>query len=659
MEIKLLNDILIIFGLSVVVLYLCNRIKIPAVLGFIFTGVLAGPYGFRLLKNIHDVEILAEIGIIFLLFTIGIEFSLSSLLRIKKDVFGGGSLQIILTTLIFYLIARYFGRSNGEAIFLGLLISFSSTAIVLRIIQQKFELETPYGRANLAILIFQDLVTIPLMIITPHFGESFSFTDPKNLYLLIKGLGIIVLIIVLAKWVIPEILYQIARTRMTDLFLLCILALCLGIIWIASLAGISIALGAFLAGLIISESKYSHQALANILPFKDVFTSFTFISFGMLLVIPFVFQKFMLIVFLTALVLILKIITGSLTAYILGYSLRTTLLIGFSLCQIGEFSFILAHNSMKYELLSDDLFQLFVNVTLLTMAISPLIIMLAPKLADLIMKIPFPIKIKTGLKDFQTPKTITKKDHLIIVGFGITGRNIAHAAKAAGIKYIIIETNPDTVLKEQKKGEDIFYGDATHEVVLTHADIMDARIVVVAINDPAATRRIIESIRRMNEKIYIIVRTRFLQEMKSLLKLGANEVIPEEFETSIEIFTRVLTKYLIPKYEIEKFISEIRSNQYDMLRTLSKDKPSLLDLNINLPNVDISYVRIEEKMGLHGMSLSDIDIRNKYQITVIAINRNGTIISEPTASTTIYNNDILIVIGHPDKIKIFSEKSDV
>ncbi len=650
MQIPLLNDIVIIFGLAIAVLFICHRLRVPVVVGFLLTGIFVGPYGFGLVKAVHEVEILAEIGIVFLLFTIGIEFSLKRLLQIKKSILMGGSLQVSLTFLATLFIARMFGQTFGEAVFMGFLVALSSTAIVLKLIQERAEVDTQYGRTTLGILIFQDIIIVPMILITPLLTGATGNLTESVFILLFKGVGIILLVMVSTKWIVPQVLYQIARTRNQEIFLLSIIVICLGVAWLTSMAGLSLALGAFLAGLIISESEYSHQALGNILPFRDVFTSFFFVSIGMLLDVGFLFRQPGTIVLIALGVLVLKSIITCFTTVLLGFPLRTAILVGLALSQVGEFSFILSGTGVKHGLLAGNIYQLFLAFSILSMAATPFIIILAPRAADIIMRLPLPKRLISGFYPVPEIKVEFKKDHLIIIGFGVNGKNVARAARLSGIPYAVIEMNPETVRSEQAQGEPIYYGDSTQEVILQHANIKNARIVVIAINDPASTRRITEIIRRLNPKVHLIVRSRYLQEMKPLYELGANEVIPEEFETSVEIFTRVLAKYLIPRDEIEALVAEIRSDGYEMFRSLSKETSSLSDLHLQLPDVEISTLRVVEKSPLVGKSLGEIEMRKKYGVTLLAIRRNSQTLSNPNVSMPFCADDVLFVLGQPDRV---------
>lgn len=660
MEIPLLTDIVIIFGLAVAVLLLFHFLRLPAVVGLLITGILTGPHGFGLIDAVHEVEVLAELGVILLLFTIGIEFSFKKLIEIKRQVVVGGALQVGLTILAVFVIARQLGLSSPEAIFYGFLVSLSSTAIVLRLIQEKAEVDTPHGRTGLGILLFQDVIIVPMILVTPMLAGSRPGEIDSDIFVFAaEGLAIISLVMVAAKWLMPWLLHQVARTRSRELFILSIVAICLTIAWLTANAGLSLALGAFIAGLIISESEYSHQALGNILPFRNVFTSLFFVSIGMLLNTNFLINNPLIILTASIGVLVLKALVAIGAAILLGLPLRSGILAGLAICQVGEFSFILSRTGLEHGLLADH-YQLFLAVAVLSMAATPFIISLAPRFADLTLQLPLPVKLRTGL--WPGPeKKIDKKleQHLVIIGFGLNGRNVARAAKTTGIPYMIIEMSPDTIRGERAKGEPIFYGDAIHEEVLRHACIESATVVVIAINDPTATRGITESVRKLSRKAHVIVRTRYLMEMQALYELGADEVIPEEFETSVEIFSRVLSQYLIPRDEIDKLVIQFRSDGYQMFRKLARKSSLVSSLDLNLPDVEVSAMRIEVGSPMVGKSLAELELRKKHGVSVLALRRDSQTFPNPEVDMPFYADDVLYVMGIPQKlaesVKLFSK----
>lgn len=655
MEIPLLSNIVIIFGLSIGVLLLCYKMRLPAIVGYLLTGVVAGPHGLGLISGPNEVELLAEVGVVMLLFTIGIEFSLKSLVRIKRSALIGGPLQVAATVAAVSFITGKLGLNWRESVFMGFLVSLSSTAIVLKLFQEKGTIDSPHASSALGILIFQDIIIVPMILVTPLLAGSSGNLSQSLLVLSAKGTGILFLVFISTRWIVPTVMYYVARTRSRELFLVSIIALCLGVAWLTRYVGLSLALGAFLAGLILSESEYGGQALCNVLPFRDVFMSFFFVSIGMLLDVAFFLQKPGLILISALCVLGLKTLIGGSTVFLLGLPLRTTIFVGLALSQIGEFSFILSKSGIESGLLPAATYQVFLVVSVITMAATPFVMALGPRTADLALRLPMPGRFKAGLcfvpSITSTETRIPHKDHIIIVGFGLNGRNVARSARASGIPYVIIEMNPETVRSETSKGEPIFFGDAVHEAVLAHARVTGARALVVVISDPTATRRIIEIARRLNPTLYIIARTRFVQEVQHLYELGANDVIPEEFETSVEIFTRVLTKYLMPTDEIERFTAEVRADGYEMLRSPSKEPTSLSALKFHIPDIEISALRVHPESPVVGKSVAQIELRKQYGVTLVAIRRNSKVLSDIGGETQFCADDILLFLAQPHKVK--------
>ena len=650
MEIPLLYDICIIFGLSIAVLLICHKLSVPSIVGFLLTGLIAGPHGLGLIQVDREVEILAEIGVILLLFAIGIEFSLKNLLRIKQSVLIGGSLQVGLTLLAAFALARYFGQATNESLFIGCLAAVSSTAIVMKLLQERDETRTPHGGTALAILIFQDIAIVPMMLITPILAGEASDMSSALILLLAKGAVMIAVVFVGAKYIVPLVLSQALQTRSREVFLLSVLAICLAVVWLTSRFGVSLALGAFLAGLIVSESESSHDALGHISPFRDVFTSFFFVSVGMLLDFHVLFQEPLLIAGLTIGALVAKsIIAGGVTS-MLGYPLRTAILTGLTLSQVGEFAFILAKAGVEHGLLSEVNYKLFLAVSVLTMAVTPFIISAAPHVARGILRLPLPRRLVSGLRPIASTQDVEQTNHVIVIGFGVNGRNVAKAARAADIPYVIVEMNPETVRTERANGEPIFYGDAIYDAVLHHANIKLARVVVVAISDDAASRRIVAAAHALNPAAHIVVRTRHLAEVEPLYRVGANEVIPEEFETSVEIFTRVLMEYLIPHDQIERFIAEVRADGYKMFRALPKDTPSVPNLKVHFPDLEISVLHVDQKSPFVGKSLAELALRGRYEVTVLAVRRNEQILANPHGELRIECDDEVYLLGNPKKI---------
>jgi CPA2 family monovalent cation:H+ antiporter-2 len=660
MQIPLLQEVVIILGLSVLVILIFQRLKLPTILGFLLTGVLIGPFGFSLIKAIHEVEVLAEIGVILLLFVIGLEFSLKSLMAIKKTVFVGGSVQVFVTIGVTALSFYLTGQVLTSSIFMGFLFALSSTAIVLKLLQESGAMNTPHGKISLAILIYQDIIVVPMMLVTPLMVGDGGNLWEAILILVGKAFAVILAVILGSRYIVPRLLYAVARTKSKELFVLTVVVLCFSVAWMTSVAGLSLALGAFMAGLIISESEYSHQATANILPFREIFTSFFFVSIGMLLDVQFFVSHLGWVLLFAFMVMVAKALIASLAALVLRYPIRTVLLTGLALFQVGEFAFILSKTGLEYNLLSDELYQYFLAISLMTMAVTPFVFKYSDDILAVLVKTPLP---KNFSRIMYHPKDVSDvehaaydfNDHLVIIGYGINGKNVAKAARFANIPYVILELNPDTVRDERAKGEPIYFGDATQEPILTHINIQLARVVVVAISDPEATKRIIVSIRSISQKPHIIIRTRFIQEMADNYSLGANEVIPEEFETSIEIFSRVLSKYLVPQDEVAQFIEQIREGSYRMFRPVANGNEEK-GAALQIPDIEISTLKVTSNSNeVVGKSIADCQLRKKYHVTLLAIKRNEVYLTDIDIATQIETDDILFVFGRPEHIAAFNK----
>jgi len=649
MEMEMLKPIVIVAVLSASVLFLFHRLRAPTIIGFLITGVLAGPQGLRLIHASEQVDLIAELGVILLLFTVGIEISLKDILRIKKYVLVGGSLQVLLTALAVSLIALYREMPPGEAVLIGFLVSLSSTAIVLRIIQKQEEFSSLYGKTTLGILIFQDLAVVPMMLVIPLLPGSSLTESDSPLIIAIKAVSLIALIIISSKWVVPRALYYVARTQDREIFLLTIVSICLSIAWITSYAGLSLGLGAFLAGLIISESPYSHQAFGNIVPLRDAFTSFFFISIGMLLDVNLLVQNPAYIIMLTVSVIALKALLSGFAISLLGLPLRIIVLVAMALSQIGEFSFVLSKTGFESGLLPLKTYNIFLDVTVITMAATSLVMAVSPKVADSISvhQVPLFSRLKARPYPSVSPEFSSLKDHLLIIGYGVNGRNVARSARGESIPYLIVEIDPEIVSIEGKRGEPIYFGDATQEAVLEHVGIKKARVMVIAISDPRASRRITELARRLNPDLFIIVRTRYIMEMKPLHDLGADEVIPEEYETSIEIFSRVLDRYGVPRNNIESFIRQVREDGYDMLRSFSKEPICHADLSIT--SEDIVTLKVCGGSPAEGRRLADLELEG-FGIKPLAVHRGMETLRDLTGDFVLFAEDVIVLVGKEDKI---------
>ncbi len=657
MQPLIFQDVAVILLLSVGVLFLCHRLHIPSLVGFLITGIAAGPDGLKLVGTTENVKVLAETGVILLLFSIGMNFSIRKLFDLKRFFFIGGPLQVLLTASIGFLAAQVIGRPFGESIFLGWLISLSSTAIVLTLLEEKKELSTPQGNVATSVLIFQDVAAV-LMILSTHFlvGEKSIVFSPEIFVDLGKGLLLLIFVFFASEKMVPWLLYHVVRTRIRELFLFTVLSLCFAVAWLASFVGLSLSIGAFLAGLTISETEYSNEAVGDIRPLQALFTSFFFISIGMLLDFDFVIRYPMLIFLLAAGVIFLKIVVCFLAMIFIGLPIRIAVTVGFFLAQVGEFSFVLVESGIAAGIGTDYHYQLFLAVALLTMLVSPLLIALAPHVGRYISQWKYwPEKIKTGITTFPKGSIpLFDRAHVIIVGYGPCGEYLARACRIAQEPYAILEMDPHIVRREKRKGEKIFFGDATHENVLHSVHIQDAGVLAVLVDELAVAQCLVRMARQINPKLYIVVRMRSMEKMKMMLDLGADDVIPDEFGTSVEIFTRVMKHCHVPDEEISAFVNEIREEGYEILRPLHQ-KRFLADINLVSTELEIEAFRIREGSFLCGKSLEEASFQRTHRIHVVMVKRKGVVFSQLDPSLVLEERDILIVVGTKERLREFAE----
>jgi CPA2 family monovalent cation:H+ antiporter-2 len=653
MELIILKDIVIIFALSTLVNLIFTRIKVPTVVGYLLTGIIAGPHLLSLVNERHEIEVMAEIGVVLLLFTIGMEFSLKHLLRIRRIVFFGGFIQVFLTAGAFYIATYFYNMSWQGGIFISFLAALSSSALVLKILQERSELTSNYGRTILGILIFQDLLLVPLLLFSNLLGDNTVNIPNELLILSVKVIIIIGLVYVGNKWLLPKLLHLIALARSQELFMMSIFLICFGIALLTSKLGMSLAFGAFLAGLMLSESEYSHNAFGNFLPFKDTFTSFFFVSIGMLLDLSFVIDNYQLVIISVLLVLILKTIIAGGTGFILGHTFQGTVLVGLALSQVGEFSFILAKIGFDYSILSDFYYQLFLAVAVITMALTPFLINLSSSLAKILLKLPLPEFLINGLfplKEIEIPEF---KNHLVIIGKDASALKLSVMAKYNNLRHVSIIFDPSIAKEKMENGDLVVYGDAVNEPILKKAHVDTADIVVISVGSIIPAMSIIEKIRHINKNVYILVRAPHIQNIEQLYKFGADQVLPEKLEIAIDLLNRILVKRLVPQKEVNRILTHIRNINLGVFS--EKDivnQPSILD---EFSNINISAIKVEGNSHADGKSLIDIDLRKKTGVTLLAIKRGSDIIEHPVPKTIFQNNDIAYVLGNPEQINLASE----
>ena len=542
-EIAVLRDMVVVFAVALVVVPLLHRVRIPSIAGFIFAGVLVGPGALGLIDKVHEVEVLADLGVVLLLFGIGLELSLERLRRLWKPIAIGGALQVCMTAAVAAIMAGHLGLPPASAVFVGFMVAVSSTAIVLRGLQARGEVDAPHGRLTLGVLVFQDLCVVPMILAIPLLAGGGPGSWPV-VEAFLKAVGVLIGVLVGSRIVVPRALHLIARTRQRDLFILAVFLICIGTAWIVSLAGISLALGAFLAGLVVAGSEYRHQALADLIPFREVLTSLFFISVGMLLDPAAVWESAGATILLVGSVIVGKALVVFFVGVIMRLPVRVSVLSGVALAQMGEFSFVLQRAAEGSGLLPIAAAKALTSAAILTMLLTPLALALGPHIAAGAGK----VRWLTRLLGVESAAEAAEhghqlQDHVIIAGYGVAGQELTRSLRSCGgVPYVVVELNPVNVQTATTSGDPAVYGDVTNLEVLSHLGIDHAQELVVVINDPDAAMRVVRAARQAAPHLHIMVRTRYVGDVPLLEAAGADLIVPEEAEAA-----RVMATHLVDR----------------------------------------------------------------------------------------------------------------
>lgn len=635
----LLFEFLAIFGFSIAALFVCNRLGIPAIVGYLAAGLLIGPFGLRLVTDTEMIARYAELGVILLLFTIGLEISFRELLEARRMLVLGGTLQLLLTGGAVAAASVLLGTSSTVAIVVGVIVAFSSTAIVMTALGERGETFSPHGRFLLSVLIFQDLAVVPIMLLLPLLAGGTPPSLQQVPLWLLEGALVIGGILVALRWGVPALLYHAARARSNEVFLFSVVGICVLAVYVSGLLGLSFAFGAFLAGLLIADSEFRHEALTLVLPFRDIFAGLFFISIGMLLDTAYLLANPLVVGGLALGIIAVKALFGTLSARAVGLPPCPVVISGLSLAHVGEFSFVIAGTAVSLGVLSGGLYQLFLDAAVLSMAASPFLIQASRRIGD---RLAGTYPGRRG-----TPEPASVENHLVIVGFGLSGRKIAHVARQSGIAYTVIEANPETVRSELEAGEPIIFGDASHPGVLRGAGAHRARALVCVISDPGAVERIVRAARTLNPGLFIAVRVRYASEVEVLRAGGADEVVAEEFEALIELVARVLSVYTVPFDEIEEYVERVRADGYAMFRSLRAPAGAGVDIKGQLYDLDIRTYRVAPGSPIADLRLDRSGLRERYGATVLAVRRGETTITNPPGDQVLLPGDVVVLIGDP------------
>jgi CPA2 family monovalent cation:H+ antiporter-2 len=633
----LFRDLAFAGFLAAAVLVLFRRLGIPAIVGYLVAGLLAGPHGFHLVDDVDRVETLAKIGVVLLLFTIGLELPSSRIGALGRDLLGGGSLQLGLTFGATVGIASLSGLDLRFSLFLGGFVSLSSTAIVLRARQERGELHSPHGRFDLGILLFQDLAIVPMMMVLPLLSEGDRPGGKVGGRFLVAA-AVVAGVFVVSRRVVPRLLSLVADTKSRELFVIVVAAVGLGTAALTEWAGIGLALGAFLAGLVIADSEWRHQALADMLPMRDSLAFLFFVSAGMLVDPHLILSRPGLLLGGSVAILAGKGVIVFVVARLLGHAPRTAILSAFALGQVGEFSFVLSRTALDLGVVDPATDRALLAIAATTMLLSPLLLACGPAVAA---------RWPEVARSAPPPGAdrLPKEGHVVIAGYGVGGQNLARVLSVAGIPHLVVEISGESFRRAVEAGEPALFGDVTRATLLEHAGIHDARALVLTIDDPEAARRAVRIARGLAPELFLLVRTRRVSEIEELEALGASEVVPEEFETSIEVFSRVLRHFHLPGNVLRLQADLLRRERYGMLRGVPSSMGATPDLAAYLQKTATESLAILEGSPAIGRSLRQLDFRRQTEGNVVAFLRSGRHTDHPDPDLPLEVGDVLLVTG--------------
>ncbi len=633
------SQLIIILGFSIPVIYVFNKIKLPSIIGFLITGIIIGPFGLRLIDDTAGIQFLAEIGVAFLLFTIGIEIQLSRFLKHLSEILLTGGLQILCTFIVGVCIGLAMQLSVSQSIFIGFILAHSSSALVLKILKDRSDEDAPQGRISIGVILFQDVMVVPMMLLIPFLAGESGPDALMIIWKLLKSVLIIVIILVAARYVIPIVLEKLVNMNMRDVLVISSVVITMGIAWITESLGLSLAIGAFLAGLALSDTDFTHQIISDINPFRDVFLSVFFVSFGMILNLDFLREHTGYILLTSLVIIVIKAAIVFGLVKLQQYPLRVALLSGVLLSQIGEFSFVLASQGFKSNIISDYIYQTFIGASVLTFIVTPLLV-------SLVYYVLARRNIFNPAQDAKPDSCTNAYNHVIICGMGLNGRNLVRVLKDTAINYVIIDLNFSKIKNAKSKGDkNTIWGDASNVEILRRANVEAARVMVIAISDRFLTKSCLSNARAINPNLHVIVRTKYLSDIEDLLALGANDVIPEEFETSIQIFSRVLKMFHIPNSIILTQGNIIRNKSYGVFREVRYTQEAFDQISQILAQGTIETYYIAAGNPNIGKSIRDVNLKAESGAMIINIIRHDQTITHPPGDFVLEAADQLILFG--------------
>lgn len=635
---------------------IARRIGLPTIIGYLLAGIVIGPFTPGFVGDTHTIQQLAELGVILLMFGVGLHFSLNDLWKVRAVAIPGALGQMTLATLLGFAISQAWGWTPTAGLVLGLAISVASTVVLLRGLMDNGLLNTPEGQAAIGWLILEDLATVLILVLMPTLASQSGGFDWAQLGLtLLKAAGFAVLVLLAGTRLIPWILLRVAHTRSRELFILAVMTIALGTaVGAAQVFGVSLALGAFIAGVVVSESPLSHQAGADVLPFREVFATLFFVSVGMLVNPGYVFANWVTVLGLTALVVVGKPIITLLLGLIFPWPARTTIVVALALSQIGEFSFILGQAGVSLGLLNQDQYSLILAVALITITLNPALLRLQAPLEKMLRRIP-PVWKRLD-RASPAPLALTEagqpeNGHVVLVGYGRVGHQIAGLLRGISIPIVVVHADAAQVDELKRQGIPGLFGDAANSEVLTHAHLDRARALVVAGPDESASALVVGTARGLAPDLPIVARAATREGVKRLGDLGAQDVIHPELEGGLELLRHTLLRLGFPLREIHEYTDAVRRDHYD-LQIDTEEEHRLLDRLIDtLPGIDVAWLSVPTGSPVAGQSLAEANLRARAGASVVAIQRGKTLMANPKSVTVFQAGDRIALIGDAEQIE--------
>jgi CPA2 family monovalent cation:H+ antiporter-2 len=643
------GDIILIVVAGLLGGLIAQRLRQPLLVGYILAGVLVGPHtAGPTVGSIHEIELLAEIGVALLLFALGLEVSFRDLQPVRRIALIGGPIQIVLTAGFGYWLARVFlGWETGPAIWLGAMISLSSTMVVLKTLMAQGFRDTLASRAMIGLLIVQDLAVAPMLITLPKLGDIQNIL-PSLGKALLEGTGFLALMIFVGTRLIPALLKRVANWQSRELFLVTVVALGVGVGYGTYLFGLSFAFGAFVAGMVVSESEFSHQALSEIVPLRDIFGLLFFASAGMLFDPRFLIQNLGSVLSTVGLVVIGKAFIFGVLARLFGYGNMAPWIIGLGLAQVGEFSFVLARAGLQASAFSEQVYSLVLTTTLATMIISPLLSSAAPPLYRIWRRL---LPQEQPLSTFRLPQK-TLQGHVIVVGYGRTGRTAVQVMRNVGLPFVVIEQSHPIAERAAREAPAVIWGDSSRSEVLEAAEVASARLLLIAIADAVAIRLTVERARQFNPQLHIVTRAAYAEHLAELRDLGVYEAVQPEFEAGLEMVRQVLAHYSIAPADVQRFSDAVRDELYQSLgeAEMSRRLRAVLSgIRRADEKLEIEWATVPEHASVVGSTIGSIAIRSRTGGSVVATLRGGEVIANPGPDYKLQPGDMLAVLGTPEQ----------